>query len=140
MKDYKVQQVLYNKLNFHDDFIGESETNFDHDEIISEAVAYFYYPQEKLVFPAKSYSVAIIYSLLIEQYFKTPFYESLDDPNLMCGNDKYFVPYSSSKSIYDEVINRIGPFKGNFVLDERLEQVAKTICYFKLEFGLLLPL
>lgn len=123
-------------MNPHDDLVSSIKENFSPECIVEEAIAYFKSPRSELVFPAKSYAVAIIYAYLIQKHFNTEFYTSLDDHDLLGGNDKYFVRYSSSKKIYDEIIESVQVFGPDFCLNLQLEQIATTVYYFNLEFGI----
>lgn len=134
MKDFKARQKVYNLIEKPGDSIeelGYVEKN-DVTDIIKYATCYLTSETQSLEFPGKSYAVAILYALLIEKYFAVPFFESLDDPDLFVGTDRYFVPYSQSKEIYDQILSRTGLDLSMF---ENLPQVQKTIDYFLKEFS-----
>ncbi len=136
MKDYKVFQYVYNKTHEHEDLIEEKYVLIDSDEEVTKyAIAYFYKALDHLYYPAKSYSVAIIYAYLINKYFHEDFYATLDDENLFCGNDKFFIPYQENKKLYDAVIGELGLFSDSFCLNMEIEQVLKTVRFFEKEFG-----
>lgn len=59
------------------------------------------------IYPAKSYMIAIIYATMINKVYGEDFYETLDDPELLNGQDDFFVPYSKNKEFYDEVIEAL---------------------------------
>ena len=137
MKDYKVIQYVYNKTHQHVDLIEEKYIFIEAEqELIEYAINYFVKDFDSLYYPAKSYSVAIIYSYLINKYFNEEFYSSLNDENLFCNNDKFFVPYHENKKIYDTIIEKIGLFSGSFCLNMKIEQVCKTVRFFEEEFGI----
>jgi hypothetical protein len=60
----------------------------------------------------------------------------LNDPDLFCGNDRFFVPYDSAKEIYKEIFEAIGLFRPEFKLNLEINQVRDTVKYFHAEFGL----
>lgn len=137
MKDYKAYQYIYNRTHEHEDFIEEDYVYADTDqEILKYGVAYFYEDLSRLYYPAKSYSVAIIYSYLISKNFHENFYEVLNDEDLFCGNDRFFTPYQERKPLYDYIIKSIALFDEDFVLNMNLEQISKTVGFFEKEFGI----
>lgn len=134
MKEWKVRQQLYHKLHVPRDILGVDVT-FDvvpmtDAQLIESIREYFTSGTCKIVHPAKSYAVAIIYARLIERYFGGDHLTHLDDPELLFGNDKFFVPYSTSQDVYDAVLSLIptDPEK----ID--IPQVRDTVTYFKKEF------
>ena len=135
MKEFKVRQYVYNRLHPLDDLIEEHEIVLNtNEDIVRLAVNYFNQDLDKLYFPAKSYSVAIIYSYLLDQNFGEDFYLSLNDPDLLGGNDKFFVPYSQDQANYDAILKELKVFSGEFKLQMNVKQVAKTVEYFQKEF------
>ncbi len=137
MKDYKVIQKLYNNQTQFDDLLEGDQivTHEEIEKIVSWGAAYFQQEIKELIYPSKSYSVAIIYSYLISENFGEDFYFSLNDPDLFWGNDRYFTSYQGSKIVYDRILSEIG-FGPNFKLNTKLFQVNITVDYFKKEFGL----
>jgi len=59
------------------------------------------------------------------------FWEYLDDPDLLYGNDPYFVPYSQDKGTYDCIINSVG-----LGFDQRLGVIPDVRKYYEEEFML----
>lgn len=96
------------------------------EENVSSQVVDFFYKQSELIYPAKSYFVAIIYAKCLEHFFHEDFYECLSDKDLL-PDDKFFKTYVDSKFIYDSIIETI---------DDPLDyqSAKKTIDYFKKEF------
>ncbi|MBL7557231.1 MAG: hypothetical protein JNM24_15500 [Bdellovibrionaceae bacterium] len=137
MKEHKVKQLVFNRLGTFDDNLNSLTYILAEDpkDIIQHAVDYFQKPCSELIYPAKSYAVAIIYAHLLEKNFDDEFSSSLDDVDLFCGNDKFFVPYSSDKKTYDTILERIG-YSNAFVLNTELPQISKTVRYFQSEFQL----
>ena len=93
---------------------------------ISEQVIHFFNTESRLIYPAKSYFVAIIYAKCLEQWFNIPFYEALNDNDLL-PDDKWFVTYENDKETYDKIIYSINDI-WNY------ESINKTVEYFKKEF------
>lgn len=136
MKDYKVRQILYNKLNeFDDNLMGLDYLIIDDpNEIARVGADYFLKPMDLLIYPSKSFSVAIIYAHLLKEYFAEDFFNSLNSEDLFCGNDRFFIPYDSAKDIYDVILTKIN-YNSNFKLNFGLFQIKKTVDYFKSEFS-----
>lgn len=119
----KRRQIAY-KLNKWDDvdlpfFVDIND--------VPQQVVKFFKTQSELIYPAKSYFVAIIYAKCLEKYFAQDFYKSLDDPELLV-DDKYFKPYSEALETYNNILNVIG----TNILE--YHSTEKTINYFKKEF------
>lgn len=106
-RSYKVYQKLYNQLviNHTDDF---SLMEFIEDsEIVNNALKYFKEATFPLIYPAKSYSVAIIYATLIEMEYGIPLRETLNDDDLFLGQDDFFVPYHADSITYEKIIDKL---------------------------------
>lgn len=135
MQNYKVIQKIYNRTTEHTDLIASMvySINENPDDIVRYAVRYLTETVENLEFPAKSYAVALMYAYYIEKHFHTSFQNSLDDPDLFDGTDRFFIPYQDSKEIYDRILETLPkPFSPNL----KIPQVQKTYDYFLKEFGL----
>jgi len=129
MKNWKIQQSIYHKLNqLHDDDLSLHDVKLD-PEIIKNAILYFKTTELGWVYPAKSYVVGICYAKWLKQYFAENFYQSLNDPDLLFGNDPYFVIYEKDKNTYDEILNNIG-----FDFDETIGIIPDIKKYFIEEF------
>jgi len=129
MKTWKIQQEIYHKLNqLHDDDLSLHDVKLD-SEIIKNAILYFKTTDLGWVYPAKSYVVGICYAKWLNQYFTEDFYESLNDPDLLFGNDPYFVPYEKDKDTYDIILNIV-----SFDFDETLGIIPDIKKYFIEEF------
>lgn len=98
---------------------------FDYNNIDVQVIDFFK-NGSKLIYPAKSYFVAIIYAKCLEKYFQEDFYESLNDTELL-SDDCYFSIYSQNKDIYDNIIENIGDIW-------QYDSIMKTVTYFKKEF------
>ncbi len=137
LKDHKFRQHLF--LTFSGpEKLKKGKTyiypNLSKEELIGHITAYFRVEQKDLIYPAKSYCVAIIYALLLEEYFGEDFYHTLNDPELFQNTDQYFLPYSQNKEIYDQVLLQLKE-EGTFPqLNLELDQVQTTVNCFKDEF------
>lgn len=132
MLEWKNRQATFHRLNVPDDLLANKKfivREYDDDDLIADIIDYFETPSEQLVYPAKSYAVAIIYAQLLVKYFGVDFYEVLCDKKLLYDNDSYFVPYQHAKPIYDKVLSCI-----QLSFDNPTPQVQTTIDYFLEEF------
>ena len=137
MKDYRKNQLIYQKLTKHQDLIENisyREVYESDNELVERVVKYFTDSEWKNVFPAKSYAVAIIYAFLIEKYFNEKYNEVLKDINLFVGTDKYFEPLSdTNRDVYRLIIKRL--VAGNLLDFEKskISHVQVSCEYFKRE-------
>lgn len=90
-------------------------------------VILFFKTESLLIYPAKSYFVAIVYAKLLEKYFSISFLEALNIDDLL-PDDKWYVPYLKDKYVYDKIINKIPK---DFL---SLPSTRKTTKYFEEEF------
>ena len=93
------------KDDFRDD-LNEVDIVISED-IVGDAVLHFEEKVDEWIYPSKSYVVAICYAKWLEQDFDEDFYEVLDDPDLLFGNDPYFVPYSEDEGTYQAILEEI---------------------------------
>lgn len=108
MKEYQMYQQLYNSMvTEHSDAFDESVEIVEAEEIVDNAMVYFTQATFPLIYPAKSYGVAIVYATLIEQLYGYPLRETLNDPELFCGQDPYFVPYAENPEAYEAILKRL---------------------------------
>ena len=129
MLNWKIRQKVYHKLNqYHDDDLSLHNIEIT-DNIIRDAIKYFTTTELGWVYPAKSYVVGICYAKWLNHYFAEDFYESLNDQDLLFGNDPYFVPYDKDKNTYDTILNIVG-----FDFDETLGIIPDIKKYFIEEF------
>lgn len=94
---------------------------------LPELVLNFFETQSQLIYPAKSYFVAIVYSFCLSNWFNVPIIEALSDPELL-PDDKFFKPYAEDMLTYNKIIDNMP----NDILS--LDSTQKTIDYFKREF------
>lgn len=111
MEDWKVRQEIYHRLNTeHPDQYGQDDIQmmqFTDVATITATVSRYMagWIPEKVIYPAKSYFVAIVYARLLRDYFDVNPLRVLNDPDLLHNNDPYFVPYEKDITIYDAILN-----------------------------------
>jgi hypothetical protein len=131
MKEWKIRQEIFHRLNIdHDDDLSLHNVEVQ-DEIVENAIKYFTTTELGWVYPAKSYVVAICYARWLNQHFSEDFYESLNDPELLHGNDPYYVPYDQDKDTYNKILNTVG-----FNFNEDIGIIPDVKMYFLKEFDL----
>jgi len=127
-QEWKTRQKIYHKLNRdHADDLGKVDIVYDESNIVRDAVRYFNEVNVGWIYPAKSYAVAICYANWLSQDFKEPFFDLLDDKDLLFGNDPYFKRYSEAKQTYIDILNKIN-------LDDEFGMVPDIKYWYKLEF------
>ena len=110
-----------------------NDTNLPYEEIpesgasLVNRVVAFFNTESQLIYPAKSYFVAIIYAKMLEVYFGTDFLTALNETDLL-PDDKWFKPYLQNKDVYDKILEKIP----KDFLD--MPSAEKTKAYFKEEF------
>lgn len=122
-EELKAKRKLSYLLNIWDDVNLPYIFNNDN---VEDQVVNFFLTESELIYPAKSYFVAIVYAKCLEKYFGGNFFEYLNDSELL-PDDTYFKVYSQDKSTYDNIINRIGNIW-------QYPSICKTVNYFKKEF------
>lgn len=112
MKEWQILQEIYHRLNKETDFRDDlSKVDITMtDDVVADAVRHFYERVDRWIYPSKSYFVAICYAYWIHHDFGDDFYEILNDPLLLYGNDPYFVPYNEDRVTYDQIIEQLGIF------------------------------
>lgn len=130
MEDWKVRQEVYHRLreNTDSDDLNKKDIVMS-ENIVEEAIDYFYTKNKGWIYPAKSYMVGICYSKwLSERFGETPFYY-LDNPSLLYVNDPFFVPYSEGKESYDKILEKV-----TWDFEKESGMVSDVWCYFMEEF------
>lgn len=132
-KEWKVRQEIYHRLNtVHCDDLKSVDINeVPSSQVLDYAIEYFTNDKLGWVYPSKSYVVAICYSLWLTKEFGGNFWDYLNDPDLLYGNDPYFVPYKEDQGTYDSIINSVG-----LGFDQRLGIIPDIRKYFEEEFML----
>ncbi len=122
------RKLSYLIHQFDDYNLPYSRQSLSKTKLIKQIVNFFK-TESQLIYPAKSYFVAIVYAKCLEKYFKQDFYQSLDDIELL-PDDPSFIPYNMSKEVYDLVLQEIGDIW-------KYKSIEKTVDYFKQEFLIL---
>lgn len=98
-------------------------------EIVQNALYYFKGQNFPLIYPAKSYAVAVIYAYLLFKEYGIPIRDSLADEDLFLGQDEYFVPYLKDVASYEAILHELD-YTPNWI---SLGWAPKTAEYFRLE-------
>jgi len=107
MQDWKIKQEIYHRLNtVHSDDLNIVNIVFT-EEIVNDAVRHFREQVNQWIYPAKSYFVAICYAHWISEDYNEDFYNLLNDPMLLAGNDPYYKTYSEDPETYDNILSQI---------------------------------
>lgn len=123
-KNRRKLSYLYN--DFDDINLPYTVRAYDSDEALIKEIVSFFINGSELIYPAKSYFVALVYAKMLEKYFGVDFYKALEDKELL-PDDIFFVTYNNSREIYDSVLKIIGnPLN--------YESSEKTKQYFYQEF------
>ena len=106
--DWKYRRKLSYLINdFNDTGLDYTVKKYGSDEELVNEIVDFFISGSKLIYPAKSYFVAIVYAKLLEEYFNENFYDCLNDKELL-PDDYFFVPYNRNRNVYNAVLSRIG--------------------------------
>ena len=128
------RKLSYLFKEFDDTNLARIVLNFATDDEIADSVIGFFIEGSALVYPPKSYFVAIVYAACMLKYFPEHFKDIIEP--LKCvdllDNDDFFSPYMSKTApIYNKVLQ--------WLERERIEildyaSTIKTHNYFKEEF------
>ena len=123
---WKERRKLSYLINDFDDIdLPHRYIKMNDEELIS-LIIHFFETESDLIYPAKSFFVAIIYAKNIEKIFGQNFYDVLNDKDLL-PDDLYFKTYSEAQYIYDSVLNKIEDI-WNY------KSINTTLKYFYQEF------
>lgn len=125
-KDY--QQLYQEMVKDHADDFSKMEI-VEHPELVENALKYFESATFPLIYPAKSYAVAIIYATMLHRHYWFDIRETLNDPDLFLGHDQHFVPYSQDPETYEAILARLALIP-NWL---ELGWAPQTVKYFYLE-------
>lgn len=131
---HKILQDIYYSLHApreFDDEIGVLDYQINDQQIVHHCLQQWYENDASLVFPSKSYNVAVIYARLLEHYFKCPAKEYLLDPLLLHGKDQFYQPYLEYPELYDQLLELM---TYEAIMASENPSVKKTIGYFNQEF------
>jgi len=107
MKEWKIRQEIYHRLHKeYDDDLNKIDIVISED-IVGGALKHFKEYVDHWLYPAKSYFVAVCYAEWLSRDFNENFYDLLNDPLLLYGNDPYFKPYYEEKILYDEILKGV---------------------------------
>ena len=135
MKDWQFRQEIYHRLNkHHPDEVGPDNVEMmedQSDQAIVDMVNRYLggFVPDKIIYPAKSYFVAIVYSRLLRDHFGEDPVESLSCETLLYGNDPHFKSYLIDKHIYDKILETYG-----WDFDLSLGEIPDVVNYFESEF------
>lgn len=125
--DWKYRRKLSYLINdFNDTGLDYTVKKYGSDEELVNEIVDFFISGSKLIYPAKSYFVAIVYAKLLEEHFDENFYDCLSDKELL-PDDYFFVPYNRNRNVYNAVLSKIGDPLG-------YKAAEKTKEYFYQEF------
>lgn len=130
MQDWKIRQEIYHRLNttFDDDL--KTKDIVITNNIVEDAVRYFFEKDIGWIYPSKSYMVAICYARWLTENFGGNYLNYLNDVDLLHGNDPYYQIYSDDEEIYNKILLEIGGW--NF--DQLSGMVPDVKKYFMKEF------
>ncbi len=130
MEDWKLRQEIYHRINtMHSDDLNTKNIEVSTD-IVKDAVRYFNERDIGWLYPSKSYMVGICYARWLSEHFGGQPVEYLEDPDLLYGNDPYFVQYSTDPNTYHRILTAIGGWE----FDESQGMVPDVRQYFVEEF------
>lgn len=126
---YRVYQLMYDELvTEHSDDLSLIDWVV-REEIIYNALAYFREKTVPLVYPAKSYAVAIIYALILSREYGITVEDVLRDKDLFLGQDEHY------KTIDQDPLTYLAIFSALTVEDLKLDKgwVPYTVEYCRAE-------
>ena len=119
------RKLAYQYKEFRDVNLPHTFEYISDAHVVKQTIKFFIEGSE-LIYPAKSYFVAIVYAACLEKYFKVPFFSALSEINLL-PDDDYFTSYMYKPDMYDEILNYIGDIW-------QYKSIEPTVAYFKEEF------
>jgi hypothetical protein len=130
--DYKIRQEIYHRLTTEfDDDLATKDIEMSNN-VEGNAIRYFTDRDIGWIYPAKSYMVGICYARWLSEHFGGRAVEYLEDPDLLHGNDPYFVQYSTDPGAYHRILTAIG----GWGFDINKGMVPDVYQYFREEFML----
>lgn len=137
--DHKLLQRIYHTTQpITDDLTVIAKTtpvvykDMDDRQIAQYVIGYLTSECEDIVYPAKSFAVAVIYAKLLHLYFGIGTHYSLNDPDLLFGNDPHFVVMEDALDIYTWIFEHMDRYCISIPNDQ--PQVKTTCEYFMQEF------
>jgi hypothetical protein len=133
ISEWKIRQEIYHRLNTdHSDDLNDKDVVLT-DNVVDDAVRYFYERDIGWIYPSKSYMVGICYAKWLSEEFGGDPLEYLNDPELLYGNDPYFVIYDNDKKTYDKILDKIQGWNFNSTLGMCPDVKGYFIDEFQLE-------
>ncbi len=130
MVEWKLRQEIYHRLQLeHSDDLNTKDVEIS-ENIVNNALRYFTETDVGWIYPAKSYMVGICYARWLAEHFGGRPVEYLEDPDLLYGNDPYFVQYSTDPGTYHRILTQIGGWE----FDVTEGMVPDVYGYFREEF------
>jgi hypothetical protein len=129
MREWKLFQELYHSLVTEHTDAGHLHKREMSDDKVTAALNYVREKADVGTYPGKSYIVAIIYATMINKVYGDDFLQTLNDPDLLYGQDDFFVPYSQDKQAYDSILEELKSIP-NWIEGG---WAPKTVEYFYLE-------
>ena len=129
MNEWKIRQEIYHRLTTEYDDDLKTKDVIMSENTVDDAIRYFYDRNIGWIYPAKSYMVAICYARWLEHYFGGDAYDYLNDPELLYGNDPYFIEYSRDPKTYHQILETV-----TWEFDESIGMVPDVKEYFLKEF------
>lgn len=124
--DWRERRKLAYQFKEFDDVNLPHQYEYKSDAELEKQVIRFFIKGSELIYPAKSYFVAIVYAACLEKYFNVPFFEALCEPDLLPDDDHY-VCYLYKPDLYEFVLDYIGDIW-------QYKSIDATVKYFKEEF------
>lgn len=122
------RELAYQFQEFDDVNLERSVYIYNTDNELAEQVIEFFVLGSRLVYPPKSYFVAIVYEFCMQKYFHVAGMLNADD---LLDKDEFFVPYYKKPEVYNRILSEL------YLRDIRIfgnPHIEKTINYFKQEF------
>lgn len=98
------------------------------DNALAKLVIKYFEAESELCYPAKYIFCNIVYAYYAEKYFKLPFYEALQWPELLANSPNEYL-YKEHQQVYDAIIEKVLP-----CIEKYEKAIKKTRLYFKQEF------
>ncbi len=105
------------------------------EDIVADALNYAIIHTDEMYYPGKSYMIAVQYASWIQDHFGGELLDLLDNP-LLLPDDPYFLVYSQSKEIYDQILEFTDTYGKDVDIPTHLPYLQKTYEYFLQEFML----
>ena len=104
MKEWENKTKLYHRLNpKHDDDLKNVKMEISRNTV-ADALRYFNESNVGWIYPSKVMLLVFVMRGGLLKTLKEDFYDLLNDPNLLYGNDPYFIPYSEDPDTYNKII------------------------------------